>query len=106
MPDPYYQRHIFFCLNDRENGEKSCAHDGAKEAFDHCKSRVKKVGLARPGKVCRREHLMDNAYELHKVVSDRTIDSHVRRVRAKFSALGVDPIETVHGIGYKLGPCT
>jgi (2Fe-2S) ferredoxin len=51
MPDPYYQRHIFFCLNDRENGEKSCAHDGAKAAFDHCKSRVKKAGLAGPGKV-------------------------------------------------------
>lgn len=61
--------------------------------------------LIRPGKVCRREHLMDQAYELHKIVSDRTIDSHVRRVRAKFAALGVDPIETVHGIGYKLGPC-
>lgn len=62
--------------------------------------------LTRPGKVCRREHLMDQAYELHKIVSDRTIDSHVRRVRAKFAALGVDPIETVHGIGYKLAPCT
>ncbi|WP_420467156.1 response regulator transcription factor [Panacagrimonas sp.] len=61
--------------------------------------------MTRPGKVCRREHLMDQAYELHKIVSDRTIDSHVRRVRAKFAALGVDPIETVHGIGYKLGPC-
>ena len=67
---------------------------------------ILKTLLARPGKVCRREHLMDNAYELHKVVSDRTIDSHVRRVRAKFASLGIDPIETVHGIGYKLGPCT
>jgi two-component system, OmpR family, response regulator len=66
---------------------------------------ILKTLLARPGKVCRREHLMDQAYELHKVVSDRTIDSHVRRVRAKFAAIGVDPIETVHGIGYKLGPC-
>jgi two-component system, OmpR family, response regulator len=62
--------------------------------------------LARPGKVCTRDHLMNEAYELHKVVSDRTIDSHVRRVRSKFTALGADPIETVHGIGYKLGPCT
>ena len=51
MPVPYYQRHIFFCLNDRENGEKSCAHDGAQKAFDHCKSRVKKAGLANPGQV-------------------------------------------------------
>ena len=47
----YYERHVFFCLNDRENGEQSCAHDGAKAGFDHCKSRVKKMGLAGPGKV-------------------------------------------------------
>jgi len=39
------------------------------------------------------------------VVADRTIDSHVRRVRAKLRAAGGDPIETVHGAGYKLGPC-
>jgi two-component system OmpR family response regulator len=29
----------------------------------------------------------------------------VRRVRAKFKTLGADPIETLHGIGYRLGPC-
>jgi two-component system OmpR family response regulator len=62
--------------------------------------------LQRPGKVCTRDHLMNSGYELHKIVSDRTIDSHVRRVRSKFAALGADPIETVHGIGYKLGPCS
>jgi two-component system OmpR family response regulator len=62
--------------------------------------------IDRPGKVCTRDHLMNQAYELHKIVSDRTIDSHVRRVRAKFAGIGADPIETVHGIGYKLGPCT
>lgn len=62
--------------------------------------------LRRPGHVCTRDALMNEAYELHKIVSDRTIDSHVRRVRAKFAALGADPVETVHGVGYKLGPCT
>ena len=61
--------------------------------------------LRRPGHVCTRDALMNEAYELHKIVSDRTIDSHVRRVRAKFAALGADPVETVHGVGYKLGPC-
>ncbi len=61
--------------------------------------------LERPGKICTRDHLMNQAYELHKVVSDRTIDSHVRRVRSKLATLGADPIETVHGVGYKLGPC-
>jgi len=61
--------------------------------------------LERPGKVCTRDHLMNTAYELHKIVSDRTIDSHVRRVRSKFAAVGAEPIETLHGVGYKLGSC-
>jgi two-component system OmpR family response regulator len=61
--------------------------------------------LRRPGRVCTRDALMNEAYERHAVVSDRTIDSHVRRVRAKLAAVGADPIETVHGIGYKLGSC-
>lgn len=61
--------------------------------------------LERPGKVCSRDHLMNTAYELHKIVADRTIDSHVRRVRAKFAAIGAEPVETLHGVGYKLGPC-
>ncbi len=47
----YYKRHIFFCLNQRENGENACAQHGAQEAFDHCKSRVKGAGLAGPGGV-------------------------------------------------------
>jgi two-component system OmpR family response regulator len=61
--------------------------------------------LERPGRVCTRDNLMNEACEIHKIVSDRTIDSHVRRVRGKFAAIGGDPIQTVHGIGYKLGPC-
>ena len=44
----YYQRHIFFCLNQRE-GENACAQHGAQAGFDHCKSRVKGEQLAGPG---------------------------------------------------------
>ncbi|WP_418318447.1 (2Fe-2S) ferredoxin domain-containing protein [Piscinibacter sakaiensis] len=47
----YYQRHIFFCLNQRGEGENACSVHGAKAAFDHCKSRVKAEGLAGPGGV-------------------------------------------------------
>ena len=47
----YYQRHIFFCLNQRDNGENACAQHGAKEGFDHCKARIKDAGLAGPGGV-------------------------------------------------------
>lgn len=47
----YYQRHIFFCLNQRENGEDCCAQHDAQAAFDRCKSLVKAAGLAGPGQV-------------------------------------------------------
>ena len=47
----YYQRHIFFCLNERTNGEDSCAHHNAQAGFDRCKAQVKAQGLAGPGQV-------------------------------------------------------
>lgn len=47
----YYKHHIFFCLNERENGEASCAPHGARKALDRCKSKVKEAGLAGPGGV-------------------------------------------------------
>src|SRR3954466_12951055 len=53
LPDTptYYERHIFFCLNQRANGENCCADHSAQEAFDRCKAQVKSQGLAGPGKV-------------------------------------------------------
>lgn len=48
---PYFARHIFFCLNERANGEACCAQHQAQAAFDHCKKRVKDLGLAGPGQV-------------------------------------------------------
>jgi two-component system OmpR family response regulator len=71
---------------------------------------VTEFGLLRslleyPGKVYTRDELMDRAYAYDNVVSGRTIDSHIRRVRKKLSAAGGDPIETVHGLGYKIGSC-
>ena len=50
-PASYYQRHIFFCLNERPNGEACCAQHDAQAAFDRCKSQVKAAGLAGPGQV-------------------------------------------------------
>ena len=47
----YYERHIFFCLNERKHGEDSCALHGAQAGFDRCKSQVKSAGLSGPGKV-------------------------------------------------------
>lgn len=61
--------------------------------------------LGYPGKVYTRDELMDGAYRDHNVVTDRTIDSHIRRVRRKFAGVGGDPVETVHGMGYKVADC-
>lgn len=50
--DPsYYQRHIFFCLNRREGEQDCCGSHGAQAAFEHCKARVKALGLSGPGQV-------------------------------------------------------
>ncbi|OYT98607.1 MAG: 2Fe-2S ferredoxin [Burkholderiales bacterium PBB1] len=47
----YFSRHVFFCLNQRDNGESSCASHGAQAGFDRCKSRIKAAGLSGPGQV-------------------------------------------------------
>ena len=62
------------------------------------------VALAqRPGHVKSRDQLMDAAYDDNVYVDDRTIDSHIKRLRKKFRE--VDPqfasIETLYGVGYR-----
>jgi (2Fe-2S) ferredoxin len=47
----YFQRHIFFCLNQRDKGEDSCANHNAQAGFDHCKARAKAEKLNGPGGV-------------------------------------------------------
>lgn len=47
----YFKHHVFFCLNQRDNGEACCAAQGAQAGFDHCKAAVKAAGLAGPGGV-------------------------------------------------------
>lgn len=62
--------------------------------------------MARPNRVFDRDELMDHACGADVVVNRRTMDSHVRGVRGRFAELGAgEVIETVHGVGYKLGPC-
>lgn len=51
MSDSYYQRHIFFCLNQRSGNQACCAQHAAQEAFDHCKQAIKQSGHAHPGGV-------------------------------------------------------
>jgi (2Fe-2S) ferredoxin len=45
----YYRYHLFFCLNEREDGRAFCAQHGAKRMREYLKRRVKEAGLAGPG---------------------------------------------------------
>jgi two-component system response regulator ChvI len=57
----------------------------------------------RPGHVKSRDQLMDAAYGEHIYVDDRTIDSHVKRLRKKFKSSDGEfqMIETLYGVGYR-----
>ena len=57
----------------------------------------------RPGHVKTREQLMNEGYPHDTFVSDRTIDSHIKRIRKKFAAVddSFDSVETVYGLGYR-----
>lgn len=59
--------------------------------------------VMRPGHVKTRDQLMDAAYGEHIYVDDRTIDSHIKRLRRKFKAADGDfnQIETLYGVGYR-----
>ena len=58
---------------------------------------------ARPGHVKSRDQLMDAAYGEHIYVDDRTIDSHIKRLRKKFRVIDSEfvQIETLYGVGYR-----
>ena len=57
----------------------------------------------RPGHVKSRDQLMDAAYDDQVYVDDRTIDSHIKRLRKKLRAVDdeFDDIETLYGLGYR-----
>jgi len=81
------------------------AWDGQEVPLTATEFGILRTLMQRAGRVVSRDGLMDGAYATERVVSDRTIDSHVRRLRAKFAAVGGAPVETLPGFGYRLGPC-
>lgn len=58
--------------------------------------------LRAPGRAYTRDELVERAWGPGHHLEDRTVDSHVRRIRRKFAAAGGDPVETVYGLGYRL----
>jgi (2Fe-2S) ferredoxin len=48
---PYFKHHVFFCMNQREDGRPCCGQQGAQEAQQHAKKRIKKLDLNGQGKI-------------------------------------------------------
>jgi two-component system response regulator BaeR len=65
-----------------------------------------KVLSARPGRIFSREQLMDSMYQDERIVSDRTVDSHIKKLRRKIEDRlpGQELIHSVYGLGYKYEP--
>lgn len=59
-----------------------------------------------PGKIFSRQHILDNIYQDYRIVSDRTVDSHIKKLRKKLNdALpNNDLIKSIYGVGYKFEP--
>jgi two-component system OmpR family response regulator len=85
---------------------RAASFDDKQVALTALEFSILRALLARPGFVFTRELILDAAYAGNIHVADRTIDSHIRNIRAKMTAAGSDSvIETVHGVGFKLGRC-
>lgn len=57
-----------------------------------------------PGRVFSRDQLMNQLYDDHRMVTDRTVDSHVKNIRRKLGQVSTEQelIHSIYGVGYKL----
>jgi two-component system response regulator BaeR len=68
--------------------------------------RLLKALATRPGRVLSRGQLQHQLYNDHRIVSDRTVDSHIKNLRRKLADVDpeADPIRSIYGVGYKYEP--
>ena len=81
----------------------TCAWDGKPVRLTVTEFLILQALATRPGFVKSRDQLMDAAYDDQVYVDDRTIDSHIKRLRKKFRDIDdtFDAIETLYGVGYR-----
>ena len=84
-------------------GRHLCTWKGQQVNLTVTEFLILKALVVRPGHVKNRDQLMDAAYGEHIYVDDRTIDSHIKRLRKKFKQVDDDfsQIETLYGVGYR-----
>ncbi|HEX2732010.1 MAG TPA: response regulator transcription factor [Polyangiaceae bacterium] len=71
-------------------------------ALTHMEFSLLRVLMQRPEVVFERQSLLREARAEDTHITERTVDTHVRRIRAKLRECGLSPVVTVHGVGYKL----
>jgi two-component system OmpR family response regulator len=80
--------------------------DGTEVSLTATEFNILRTLAAAPARVFTRDAIIDQLRGPGFAVTDRTIDSHIRNLRAKFNQLGAgDVVETRAGVGYRLGPC-
>lgn len=82
----------------------SCEVHGHPLELTPVEFRMLKTLMSAPGRVYSRDRLMEFAYEDGRIVSDRTIDTHVKNLRKKLSSAGAEDglIHSIYGVGYKI----
>ena len=75
---------------------------GAALTLTQTEFRLLHTLVSDPDKVFGRDELMQAAYPTKRIVSHRTIDSHIRRLREKLTAAGAPGITTMHGVGFRI----
>lgn len=89
-----------------EKDERQVKVNGLEIGLTAIEFEILSALMSRPKIVFTRERILEKAYRDNIHVSDRTIDSHIRNIRAKLGSGGCnDAIETVHGVGFRLGSC-
>lgn len=80
--------------------------DGRDLALTAVEFQLLKVMMHAPGRIFSRDQLMDHMYRDHRIVSERTVDSHVKKLRRKIGEVWPERevIRSVYGVGYKYQP--
>lgn len=78
-------------------------HQSCKAELTAIEFRLLKTLYDTPGHIYSREALMNQIYNDHRIVSDRTVDSHIKNLRKKLESVGIDGsiIHSVYSVGYK-----
>ena len=79
----------------------ACHVDGRELVLTVTEFALLRALLESPGRVFSRTQLVEHAYGAGHYITDRTVDSHIRRLRQKLAA-EADRVETVYGVGYRL----